>query len=360
MKKQNLKMLALFVMALVLILPSIALAESEEDTAGNALFDTSYQGGTVALDLYGTGATVEVSNASVGESAILAGKDITLSGTEIGSSLRAAGYSILATSTKIAANATVAGYSVTLGEGFQAKGVYAAASSVNFSGSCDAFSAFGETVILNGAVSGDAHIYAAHVIIGENAAVSGTLYVESSSEPAIPQSAKIAGYSFQQTESDDDSQTAETVSAGGWIVKSLKSLIMLIPGRILLAVLYFFVIGGTLKKSGSMLTTRTAPMLISGLIGLLALPVAAVVLLITYIGIPAGVLLLLLLGLTLGFAFSFTACSVAQLVFPKMHGLLASVIGVTVFSLVGIVPVHLGKYKLRYRAGCEAEGKAQC
>lgn len=332
-------LVAMLLLALVMV-PALALADSETDTAGNELFSQDLTGKSIELDAYGTGETVNMQDSTVGASALLAGKDLMVSGSTIGGSLRAAGYNIVVNNTELGANATLAGYSITLGSGTTAKAVYAASNTFTFSGTCDTMGVYANTVTLNGTVNGDAQIYAENVVIGDNAVVTGSLNISAATEPVVPASAKIGALSFTTTETTpENAETAATVSTAVGILGKLKKLIINIPGRMVLAVLYFFTISATVKKSGDMLKKRPAPMLLSGLIAIIAAPIAIVLLLCTVIGIPSAMLLSLLLSIALGFAISFTACAVGQLVFTKLHGLVASIIGVAAFSVLGIVPI---------------------
>ncbi|MEG1883459.1 MAG: hypothetical protein RR224_07050, partial [Clostridia bacterium] len=292
----------------------------------------------IQLDLYAVGQNVQVSECSIEQSALLAGQEVHVTGTSIGGSLRAAGYTLYANDTNVFANATMAGYSIDLGSQFSAKGIYAAASTIRYAGICDTLNVTGQTVTILGTINGDAYIYAERVIVESAAVIKGTLHVNSSAEPSIASGASVSNLEFEQMA---DSEPAETVKVISPILTKLKSLVMMLPGRILLAVLLFFVLGSAIKGAADMAKTRPVAMPVCGFIALIATPTAALILLITYVGIPAGALVLCLYALVLAFSVSFVGCAAGQLVFSKLHGLLASIIGVSICSLIVIIP-YLG------------------
>ena len=340
MKKAAFRIVLSFILVVLLLVPAAALA-AETDGAGNQyISDNGLSGGSVENDLYGAGNTLVIDNANIGESAVLAGRDVSVLGSSIGGSLRAAAYNVNATDTKVDVNATVAGYSVTLGSGFSAKGVYAAAATVTFSGEASTVYVSAQSVFLNGVVNGDAHIYAESVTIGSNAVVTGTLEISAGSEPVVPAGAKIGNLSFTLVENETESSPAtQAASKVLPLVKRVRNQFLQLPGRLVLAVLLFFVIGGALQKSGQMLLKRPVAMLVTGFVALIATPLAVLFLMLTVIGIPAALLVLCLYVLVLCFALVFTACAVGRILFKSMHPLLACVIGAAIFTAAAILPL---------------------
>ncbi len=342
--KTHMKRIALFALALVLILlPMASLAESDalagQDGAGNLL---AVSGGTVGQtiesDLYGLDANVDVTSCQIGESAILAGQNITVNNSTIGGSLRAAGYSISAIDTTVNVNATLAGYSLNMDPGFTARAVYGAAYTIGFSGECETMILCANSVTINGKVNGNANVYANNVVIGPDAQISGTLNVTAANEPIIPATAQVGAVSFTQSVAEDATEVVETVSP---ILRAIRQLTMMLPGRILLAVLFYFIIRKSVESASNMLKTRPAAVPVTGLVALIVIPIAAVVLLFTYIGVPVGLLLICLYALALAFSVSFAGCMAGRLAFPKLHPLLAYIIGVSALTVLKLIP-YLG------------------
>lgn len=336
-KKFSLLLAALFVL---LMIPNAALAEDENDVslaadgAGNTFFEGGLVGQSVALDAYGTGEAVAVFNSQIGESLLLAGRDLTMDATTIGGSLRAAGYSLKLGQVVTAANATLAAYRIDMAQNFSAKGVYAAASQINFDGVCDTLSLAASDVTLGGTVNGNARIYAKTVMIADDANITGTLFVSSVNEPVIPATAHIGSLKFDKIEEE----AAVAVTTAARVMSVVRKLLRQVPGAALLAVIFFFAIGKSVKGSGEMLVKKPAPMLLTGLVALVAVPFAAILLFISYIGVSAGFLLLGLYALALVFAVSFCGSSVGMKLLPKLPGVVSCIIGAAAFALAQLIP----------------------
>lgn len=340
MKKLTRCVLLLMLALFIALLPALANAESETDGVGNVLADDgSASGMTIGGDLYGVGQNVDASGTQVAESAILAGQNISVNNSTIGGSLRAAGYQIMAANTAVDVNATIMGYGINMGQGFSAKAVYAAAQSISFAGTCDVLHVAAQNVTVSGTVNGDAHINANTVSILDGAVVTGTLYVTAESEPVVPAGARVGAVSFTKSQTSSESETsAASVSTVSKVLGKLSKLIMMLPGRILLAVLYYFVIRKSVDGAAEMAKTRAVAVPVTGFVALISMPIAAIILLCTVIGVPAGVLLLCLYGIALGFAVSFAGCMAGKLVFPKLHTLLSYIIGAGAITLILYVP----------------------
>lgn len=340
MRRKILAILSLCLLMVLLCVPAMALALST-DSAGNVFADATVSQ-TIQSDLYAMGETIGASSSAIGGSAILAGRSVRVDHSTVAGSIRAAGYDVSLSGAQAGANATLAGYTVHIGEGCTARGVYAAAYSIVFNGECETFGAAAQNVTLNGTVNGDAYIQAEQVTLGNDLIVNGTLHVTATAAPTLPASAKVGNLAFTQaqTETTSDAVTtaAATVAVVNPIFAKLKTLLLYLPGRMVLAVLFYFAIGGSLRRASGMITARPVAMPLSGLIALLSLPIAAIVLMVTYIGIPAGVLLLCLYTLSLCFAVSFAGCFAGVRLFPKLHPLVASLIGVAGVTLLKLIP----------------------
>lgn len=345
--KKTVKTLLLLALALTIaLLPTLALAEHATDGAGNMLAtEADAAGATIGGDLYGVGRNVDASNAKIAESAILAGQNVNVNNATIGGSLRAAGQQISVANTAVDVNVTLAAYSVSLGQGFSAKAVYAAAQSVGFAGTCDALGVSAQTVTISGTVNGDANIYAEKVNVLDTAVITGALNVHASEAPVVAGGASVGSVHFtQRTEPDASTAVAAAAPVGAFaaFIAKLNKIIMMLPGRMILAVLYFFIIRRTVDGAADMVKTRPVAMPLSGFVTLISLPIAAIILFCTYIGIPAGALLLCLYALVLAFAVSFAGAMLGRLVFPKLHPLLAYVIGAAGVSIAKLIPFVSG------------------
>lgn len=346
MKKQmRFAGVALLAALMLALAPTFALAENDSDAlaldgAGNAFADESGAVGmTIAGDLYCFGQNVDASNAQIDASAILAGQTVTVNGTRLGGSLRAAGYQISAENTVVDVNATLAAYGIHLGSQFSARAVYAAAQNVTFAGTCQTLGVSAQSVVISGTISGDVNITAGTVTVTDTAVISGNLNVTAKDAPSVASGASVANINFTESETEETGHQLAAAATAVGVLAKLGSLLMMLPGRILLAVLYYFIIRKSLDEAADMIQTRPAAMPISGLVALICVPVLAIILMFTYVGVPLGMLLACLYALALAFAVSFAGCMLGRCVFSKLHTLLAYLIGVSALSLIKLIPV---------------------
>lgn len=339
MKMKRLLFILLAAALCLTLSPALALSEDGEgdDGAGNRF----RAGGdaanlSVALDLYAAGQNVVMSNTTVGAAALLAGQNISVSDSRVGGSIRAAGYNVSLLSCQVSGNLTLAGYSVRVGSGVTAQGVYAAASNIVFSGQCRSLTACGATVTLSGKVAGDAHIYADKIILAPGAEILGTLYAHSAQAPEAVQGTTVGSIEFTQTQ-QDNGQLEQALSSP--LLSKLKRMALTLPTRIVLALALYLAFRRQIKQTAEMALGRPVSMPISGLVALLCVPMASIVLMITVVGLPAGLLLSGLYALILSFSLTFAACAAARLAFPKMHPLVACIVGASIATVAKAIPV---------------------
>lgn len=326
------------VLLLTVLLASSAFAAA--DGAGNIFSnDKAVTGETADRDLYWAGLDTEITGGAFGGDGVLAGKSISVSDCTFGGSLRAAGYSIDVKNTLVPNNITAAGYTINIGEGVSAAGLYATGSEVAFSGECEHLQAFGKAVTINGVVTGDAYVHAASVIIGENAVIKGTLSVEASAAPDIPAGAKVGKLEFTPNHDAEKAAAAAAVTAGAIIVGKLLSLAYWLPAMLVLCVLLWLLFSKELDGAGKLLVKRPVAMPITGLVSIIAFPVAIAILCLTFIGLPSAGILLLIALVVAFVSVAFAGASAGRLVFPKMHKLLSSIIGVAVLVVLQQIPV---------------------
>lgn len=339
MKKRCLCLVAAFM--LVLSIATCAMAAAT-DTAGNMLSEEAViSSPVIENDLYWMGEKLSLSNAQVGSDIVIAGNTMNINQAKLGGTLRAAGYSIDLAGVNAEKNMTCAGYSVGFDSACSARGVYAAAATVVFDGSAEAAYLVGSTVTLNGKITGDATVRADHVQIGPDAEVTGKLYVNASSEPIVPSTASIGVYQFELSTVDIEqtSQAAVAAAAAAKTTSKLLSRVYWAFAMMLVALFFCLVISGSLKDSALMVKARTAPMLVSGAVGVLAMPLLLLAICLTFIGLPLAGLLAGLFTLLILFAIPFTGCSLGRVVFPNMNVWLSALIGTLALSVLRAVPI---------------------
>lgn len=346
MKNKKLMLIPMLLLVF-LLLAGTALAAgavSESDTAGNSFISCDGESSECASsesalrDVYWVGNKLSLSGSNSGGDAIVAGYSMSIADSEFGGSIRAAGYEVSIADTVAENNITAAGYSVSIGSGARAAGVIAAGNEVTFDGECDSLFASGAVVRVNGSVYGDAKISADKVIFGEDAVITGHLDISSSVEPTYP--AGIKDYTFTAFDKHE-AEAAVAVSAWAIFTAALLGRVYWIFAMAVVALLLCLVASKELDSAGETLLKHPVAMPVTGLITLLAMPIALIILCITAIGAPTAGLLALLFAAMCFFATAFAGASASRLLLPRMNKLLASVIGVAALTLLRVVP-YLG------------------
>jgi len=139
----------------------------------------------------------------------------------------------------------------------------------------------GGEMFVNSAVTGNVQIEADSVTIGKNAVITGTLTYKSPKEAIIEEGAKITGKITYEPRKTKEKEVAWALTIG-----------MFIPFLMLLTGALFF--GLTFKKYMTMLVggayENPFKELGRGLAFLILVPIASVILLVTVIGVPIGIL----------------------------------------------------------------------
>jgi hypothetical protein len=250
-------------------------------------------GGSVELDkrvegdAFLSGGRVALRGPVKGDVAV-AGGDISVADT-VGQNLYAAGASV-AVSGQVAGNARIAGAQVTISQrGGIAGKATVAASSVKLAGRVGRYlAAYAESVRVDGEVGGDLRIVARVIEIGPDAKISGKLVYHSPQLAKIDPTAVIAGgVTHVQTEWANG-QFGPLARVATWAALMLLALSLLVVGAVMVVAFPEF-------SAQAAHTARSDPWksLALGFSLLLCLPVAAILFMITVIGIPLGVAVLL-------------------------------------------------------------------
>ncbi len=234
---------------------------------GNVLGDVLGAGGNVFLnndidgDVMIVGGTINLVSA-VSSDARLVGGTIVVAG-KIEGDLAAVGNNIrVVENTSIGGDAILAGGTIVLSAPVLGK--------TNISGA---------DVTLNGEIAGDANVVADRLTIGPNALIKGKLFYKSVREAVIDPNAQILGGTlFEKVSSGPDSNLSALIWSSLFWVK----LITLFVSSMIL-----FAVG---KKSMSVIAGRARinvwQNLAAGLLFLIGMPVSALLLVMTVIGLP--------------------------------------------------------------------------
>ncbi len=165
------------------------------------------------------------------------------------------------------------------------------------------------SLVLNGTVKGNVHITADSIVVGPNAHVDGTFVYSSSKLATIAPGAVIVGeQTFTQVDTRSKAERLLPTLWGTWLL--IKFIVLLVSALVIQGI--FRSISNTLVK-----TALTDPKwsIVRGFLILVATPVALILVLLTFIGIPFVVLGFSAYMLFLGLAYLFSPIVLGALIY---------------------------------------------
>jgi cytoskeletal protein CcmA (bactofilin family) len=205
------------------------------------------------------------------------------------------------------------------------------------------FCATGDSVYVNGAVAGDAKIEARSVVLGPKTVIGGALVYSSPSEIVMDSAAVVTG-GIERLPWEERAEDFGAVLFGGFVGALIAKLMVFVIGLVA-AVLFP---RGMVAVSDAM-TGRPLASLLYGFLAVILLPVVFIILMITVIGIPLGLIWFALYVVALPVARSVAAIMIGRLILKRqltwedgvrtgpMIGQLA--LGMLVLFLLGFIPV---------------------
>lgn len=341
MNKKNVKSIIIAILFAVLV-PTVVYAQ---DTASGVSAGNFFEAGdnakvkdTKARDIFSAGSHAKVLDSKSKGNVFAAGNSVEVKDTEVGADIFAAGQTVNIDGDTVVGNIFAAGQTLEISNA-KIGGMYAAGESVLCSDfeSEDAYIA-GGTVEIDGIVNGDIDIAADKVIIGDNAVITGTLTVESASEPVISESARVEHYNYNKVEKREAS-SAKEVSVVKKILGKIATRAYWIPAAALIALAFIFLFGKNLDEAHELAVSQPFKLIATGAIAWIAIPAASIIIMITLIGAPLGGLLLMAYILMILSGLVFAGASLGRLVFGEINPILASILGVAIVEALRIIPV---------------------
>ena len=295
-------------------------------------------------DVFAAGCPVLIESHVKGDGA-LAGCQITLRG-KIDHDLYAAGGSVRLEG-EIAGNARMAGGQITISRQARIAGrTTLAGGRVEISGNTGRYlKVFANKLRLNGEVQGDADLTARSIEIGPAARIMGKLIYRSAKEAKIDPAAQIAGGTTHLTL--EVSKSAAQAGRVALVVFLIFKLVCLL-GLMLLGMVLILVFPKFAQDAAGTIASDPGKSLALGLALLVTLPFAAMLLMMTVIGIPLGMTVLLFypLALLIGYltaAYFIGARSAAKLrpgiAMTRGRRILSLVLALLALSIIGLVPI---------------------
>ena len=295
--------------------------------AGNSLQDLIAAGGNVLV------------NGSVGKDAHVAGGSLTILGA-MGDDLRVVGGNITISST-VASDLVVAGGQVQiLGNGIGGDALIAGGSIRIDASVRGSLRARGGTVYLNSPISGNVDIKAEKITLGPSANIQGNLTYSSPKEIVLEAGAQVKGKTTYTPITKPDVNAQGALFAIFSALFLLKFITILI-GALLLALIF--------KRYARELVlharNETWASFGRGIIWTIVLPILAVILCATIVGIPFGILTLIAFVSAAIFGMLLAPILLGELFFRKVlkkedHPIdwKVVVVGVILFFLFGLIP----------------------
>jgi cytoskeletal protein CcmA (bactofilin family) len=258
--------------------------------------DRFVAGGSVSVDqavsgdLIAAGGTIDV-DAPVGGDALVFGGNVRIGGN-VAQSVYASGGQLVIRG-KVGRNARFAGGQVELAPKAQIAGnVSVGGGQVTLNGAVQGYvQAAGGNLTINGPVEGDVFASAGTLELGPGARINGRLRYASRDELKRHPAAVVTGgverasFSIERGEREEHERARSVYPRGGWIWT---------VGLMVLAGVLIAALPAVSARVSTTLRARPGLSLLFGFIALVCIPVAAVVLLITVIGIPLALLALAL------------------------------------------------------------------
>lgn len=284
-------------------------AEEKIDSTLYTAGSTIVVEGMVNGDVFCAGQSVVISGEVAGD-VICAGSTLSITGVVHGD-VRLAGQAV-AIDGEVVGSATILGESVTVGtEAIVASDVQVAASNFTLNGVLGRDLALGaETVVIDGDVARNVDAHAETIAMQDGATVGGDMLYRSVENQGVETSGAVAGsVSWEQQERAESSFSFAAFVATFAVISSISllilsmALVLLIPQR--------FVLAAQRTREGWSTTFAL------GILATIAGPIMVAVLLLSVVGMSAGLILLTLLFVVYGVSAPFAAFIIGQQLLRK-------------------------------------------
>ena len=279
-------------------------ADAVEHVVGSDRFAAGHAvsfGASTSGDAFAAGGRVTVDGAIAGDAFLTGGHVEVRAPIEQG--LYAAG-AVVTVSAPVKHNARLFGGSVEVTPAAHLGGsVSMAGRSLSMAGSVDGYLQMaGRDAVVTGTAGGDAEISAEHIEIGREARIGGKLRYRSGAEPVVAPGAVITG--GVERLAPDAGRTPMGLQDGRFGQRATRAIhgvgrALWFSGSLLVGALLLLLAPGFLRDTSQIATVQWPKSIGLGFAILVTVPIVAVILLITLIGIPLGLLTLSLYAFVL-------------------------------------------------------------
>ncbi len=273
------------VLTLAASLFAFPAAAHAADEAGNVFSSSSSNPSSIDGDLYWIGRALDLDNTAVGRDVIAAGETLDIDSTQVGGSIRAAGKTINISKTSVEGNLTLAGQNIVIDTNTSAAGAYIAGQDIKLSGTITTTALYGETVILDGTVTGNVSIHADKLVITKNASLLGNVEVTVSEKPQIDNDARVANpINVTFDEKEDEGATQGITDILGTIMEYPFSGI----STAIIALIIAWILPRAVHSSANVVCKQPSKIIVPGLLALIAIVPMVFMLVLAAFGIPVS------------------------------------------------------------------------
>jgi cytoskeletal protein CcmA (bactofilin family) len=249
--------------------------------------DTVTIAGHVTGDVFAAGTTITVlPSARIDGDLVVGGNSIIVNGP-LGGSIRAVGNTVQVNGA-VGRNVLAAANQITLGSNATVNGNWmtAAARTVLLHGTINGTATMGaERIQLAGVIGRDVELFLDTLTVPPSARLGGSLTYTAATDQPVP-----AGVVQGQVQRHDPPQRSRPERNAGFTILGTVFSLVLLGGTILIGLLIAWRFPGLYRSAQTLLEQRALLVFGAGLVALIVTPVLAIILMITVLGLPLGVL----------------------------------------------------------------------
>ena len=197
----------------------------------------------------------------------------------------------------------------------------------------------GDNVTIDGVINGDLYVDATTLVINSNTKVGGQLKYNDDAEITISKDASVGTKITYKNTSRSNSLDVKTLTATTIINKVIETLFSLL-NMLVVGLLMVLLIPILFNKLKEIKANRLLPSFAWGLLILVAVPIVALIAMITYIGISAGMIAAALYGVLLYVSTIISTFVITSLIFKDKvkNPYLILLIGLPIVYIIKLVP----------------------
>ena len=265
----------------------------------------------------------------IGGDVIGMGETVNINSKEVNGNIRCISR-VLNINSKNIKNITSTGQVINIGKDTTAQGVYLSGEEINFKGKCEGFYATGGTIIINGNIDGDLNVTCDEFIIAKNGNITGSIKVNSPKEPIVNSNVSINDIDYTKIENDKYENKFKSLIGFGTLISILASL--------LIGIIIYSIFKKFFTSSDKVLMNEPFTVALSGIGSLLVIPIISILLFITIIGLPLGIITFIMYFIVLYLSPTIMGIVTGRLIFKDKNPYLQLLGGIIIIRLLSLIP----------------------